>query len=305
MMNKQTYCAEFVGKCEHLRECIKPVRNVQEKFICCKCKTNPIAFKSLLIHIESVGHIAHFKTPKQQEERNHAVQLLKNDHFPQKVRLSRGSATGQSVETLDMIVEAKNNRDNYAILNDQTFFRFQVANFINKNNLSFMLTNSLVLFIRELLEVHSVSSLQKYTTDRQQTSYCIQAQASRAQQLLLQSLSTSPYLLMVDNGIAEDNNEYLEICARLFQGSSEAKATTKMLCLLPLTGSATGVKLYELLSNFLFKNEYAEAIRSNIVGISSDHASNMIGKKQEGGKGATDYLKREFPHLVVVYDLCK
>ncbi len=56
-----------------------------------------------------------------------------------------------------------------------------------------------------------------------------------------------------------------------------------------------------MLTKFLFDGQAGELRKRNLIGLSTDHASNMIS----GGKaGATEILQKDIPHLVITYDLC-
>ena len=61
------------------------------------------------------------------------------------------------------------------------------------------------------------------------------------------------------------------------------------------------MKLYELLDRYIFTEATGEARKRNFMGISTDHASNMISRKKAG---VTNRLQSELSRILVIYDLC-
>lgn len=88
-------------------------------------------------------------------------------------------------------------------------------------------------------------------------------------------LEDTPYSISVDEGNKGKAN-YLVISAGYFNSPKETKTTTQLLGLIELSDSSTGLNLYELVNDFLFKGDEGLQRRNNLMGISTDHATNMI-----------------------------
>jgi len=117
----------------------------------------------------------------------------------------------------------------------------------------------------------------------------------------LQILGDQPYSIAIDAGTAEGNEEYLAISARYFESEEAMTTRTTLLGLLPFHGSTSGEVIHKMLMKFLFDGPSGELRKRNLIGISTDHASNMISG---GNAGATERLQKDIPHLVVTHDLC-
>jgi len=67
--------------------------------------------------------------------------------------------------------------------------------------------------------------------------------------------------------------------------------------------SATGETIYNMIEHFLFSGKEGEKRKLHLMGIASDHASNLISS---GMKSMTSRLMNEgdTKHIVVVHDIC-
>ena len=120
-------------------------------------------------------------------------------------------------------------------------------------------------------------------------------------------METTPFSISLDAATASNNIEYLAINARYMSSTDvnetiETNSTTKILGLIKLGSSSTGRPLFELVENYLFNNERGQRRKHNLMGISSDHASNMIssGNKSLSSRLALD---SNLQHLVIMHDL--
>ena len=107
----------------------------------------------------------------------------------------------------------------------------------------------------------------------------------------------------MDCGTSEANEEYLALSTRFLDSNKESLITsTKLLALLPLKESATGVCIAAKVAEFLFSGASGLLRLKNCVGISTDAASNMISAKSAG---ATQQLRSfHIQDLVITHDLC-
>lgn len=171
--------------------------------------------------------------------------------------------------------------------NDEFYFRLQASTFLIQNNLPFSLANSLLEFVQLITKTHNVEDLQQYSFDAnnisQISSGCL---GSYFQSQILDALMKSPFSISLDETSSRNNEDCLPIA--------------KLLGLFKIEESKTGENLYNLIYEFLFSGPGELRIK-NFMGISTDHASNMISKRESG---LTNRFSKKFDHLMIVHDLC-
>ena len=185
---------------------------------------------------------------------------------------------------------------------NEIYYRFQIAKFIMENNLSFSVADKLSKLLKDLHTTHTPEVIPNFTVNRNDVSViagssigpCLQAD-------YFSLLENRPFSLSIDGGSAKGTVEYLAINARYLAKETDDKTTTKLLGIIEMGDSYTGATLYETIQEFLFSGERGSLRKLNFMGISADHASNMISKLDAG---ATNRLKSELPHIEVIHDLC-
>jgi len=168
-------------------------------------------------------------------------------------------------------------------IDKEIYFRFQIMSFILQNNLPFSSSRKIVDLIKEIIITHSFTKLQTYTMNKNHaTKIARNCIAPYLKQKRLEDLNKSPFSIAVDEGTAKGNVTYLAISARYFANEEDVTTTTKLLGLIEMATSSTGETLYTLIRNFLFSGNEGLERKENFIGISSDHASNLISGKEPG-----------------------
>lgn len=117
----------------------------------------------------------------------------------------------------------------------------------------------------------------------------------------LKRLEDTPFSLALDEGTV-NGTSYLGIRARYFEKDEDLITKTKLIGLLKMGKSSTGEALKELIDHFMFKDDASgQKRRSNLVGISTDHASNMLSA---GICGLQNRFAQESNYLEITNDYC-
>jgi len=184
----------------------------------------------------------------------------------------------------------------------QLQFRFQMTNFLIKNNLPFNLSENLSKFINSLNQNYTSNELSSFRIDRNNISdIASNFLGPYFQENYLNILNHTPFSLALDEGSLKGNTEYLAISARYLENNRSLLTTTKLISIIQLEGSKTGETIYNLVVSLLFTGEDGEQRKKNCVGVCTDGASNMIST---GNASLTSRLQQIIPHLVVIHDLC-
>ena len=77
------------------------------------------------------------------------------------------------------------------------------------------------------------------------------------------------------------------------------KLVTRLFSLAEINGSSTGEALFGILQNLFSKSE--RLLSTNLVGVSTDHGSNMCSKKD---KGLTNRIIDKYEQVCGTIDLC-
>ena len=117
----------------------------------------------------------------------------------------------------------------------------------------------------------------------------------------LAQLESGPFSLSFDEGSPRTGEKYLAINARYLPEQGATRTATKLVDLIELTGSCAGSSLKSLINKSLFSGRGGELRRKNLMGISTDGASNMINSQ---GAGVTNRFSEETPYLIIVHDYC-
>jgi len=185
--------------------------------------------------------------------------------------------------------------------NPEAYFRYEISSFILKPGLPISLSESLSSLINTLAEKLTLDNLRTFQTTRYYTLIFNNSICESLQQSYLGILSNEKYSLAIDTANSQGNEEYLAINARYFATEDSLTTSTTFLGLLPLKASFSGETIFTILNNFLFTGDEGYARKKNLLGISTDGASNMISK---GAAGVTNRMSNDLPHLVVLHDLC-
>jgi len=189
--------------------------------------------------------------------------------------------------------------------NNQTYFRFEVTNFIIQNNLPFNFADKFAKFLKQLLQTHTVDALQNFSVNTKHiTRIASQCIGPSLQEKYLKMLSQTFFSLSLDEGSVKGSIEYLNVSARFFDTDSSERTVTKLLGVLQLNGSSEGKTLYDLVESFLFNGPDGKLRKEKLIGIATDHGSNMISSKAIDGKGVTNRFKADLPYLIIIHDFC-
>ena len=309
------------------------------KFSCLPCqkklnKESHIYFEGLSRHLSSFSHkktatndkektelalaIKYLTEKEEIDTKNNELQMKKKDRGSlmevEKVPENQGEMekdTSSAEEIQENDEEFKNedigkkqkNRNKPLPKNNELLnFRFQVAEFLINNNLSFNLAENFAFFLRKLLGEYSVNSLQSFTVNRNHISEIAKFGISPSlKEEYLKILETTPYSVSLDESGSKGNTQYLAISARFLPSIEATQTVTKLLGLLEMKTSASGETLYQMLTDFLFSNDHEGKRRKNLMGVSTDGASNMISLKDAG---LTNRLRNDIPHVIVTHDFC-
>ena len=309
------------------------------KFSCLPCqkklnKESHIYFEGLSRHLSSFSHkktatndkektelalaIKYLTEKEEIDTKNNELQMKKKDRGSlmevEKVPENQGEMekdTSSAEEIQENDEEFKNedigkkqkNRNKPLPKNNELLnFRFQVTEFLINNNLSFNLTENFAFFLRKLLGEYSVNSLQSFTVNRNHISEIAKFGISPSlKEEYLKILETTPYSVSLDESGSKGNTQYLAISARFLPSIEATQTVTKLLGLLEMKTSASGETLYQMLTDFLFSNDHEGKRRKNLMGVSTDGASNMISLKDAG---LTNRLRNDIPHVIVTINFC-
>ena len=192
--------------------------------------------------------------------------------------------------------------DEGALSNDIVFARFQMMSFIVTHNLPFSIADNLLDFVRSFNQKHSKKAQQSYSIGRNHISEIVsKTMLPLLQQSYMARLEETPFSISLDEGSPKTGEKYLAVSARYFNKDGDAQPKTKLVDFIELTGSCTGESLKKLLDERLFSGPGGLKRRNNLMGISTDGASNMISSKTAG---LTNRYKAETPYITVVHDYC-
>ena len=113
-------------------------------------------------------------------------------------------------------------------------------------------------------------------------------------------LAISPFSIAIDEGKTKDNVQYLAINAGFFANQNDIKTQTKLIALIIMEESQTGLKMFKKLTNLLFTARWY-GVNKNIMGVACYRGNNILSSKEVGGVGATNRLQTELPHIVLNY----
>ena len=186
--------------------------------------------------------------------------------------------------------------------NNLVLARFQMASFIVKNNLPFSVADNLWQFIQEINQSHTRRAQQSYSIRGKHISEVVsQTMLPLIQDKYLKRLEDTPFSISLDEGSPKTGEKYLAVSARYLETDQDTQAKTKLIDFVELTGSCTGEALKKIVDESLFSGPAGLKRRKNLMGISTDGASNMISSK---GAGLTNRYKAETPYLAIVHDYC-
>ena len=119
---------------------------------------------------------------------------------------------------------------------------------------------------------------------------------------VMADLIENPFSLMLDDTSDIYGGKYVGLIVRYTRMNSDLPVT-KMLGIIKIKTSSTGETHYKLLKEEVFNGvlNYDHLLEKNLVGLCTDNAPNMISSDQAA---LANRLKNDYPHIVVVRDLC-
>lgn len=295
---------------DYLRDNILKYPKDKTMFECKACKKKyakyVIQFEGLKKHLKTPKHQDTAVTDAEKEGLRKAIALLKGKKtsapettedktLPKKAQVSIEEELAQEQDPIEEEYlrtaqeEGKTAENTREVSEDLglNYFRFQITSFLINNNLPFSLTENLIELIRDLLKTHSAKALSEFPINRKHVSnivtyYCV---GPHFKDKHLNLLAKIPYSISLDEGKTKDNLQYLAINARFLPTEDDIHTQTRLLGLVQLGESKTGNTIFNMLQDFLFTGEEGHLRRKNLIGVASDHASNMISSRDSG---ATD-----------------
>lgn len=297
-----------------LKTYIVPAPQDKTRFNCKLCKErynkNYSGFcENLKVHLQNnSSHLKTLATDKLIKDNQNAIRYLEK----QKESISP-SRIMEEEEEEDAEKEADTNIKKSRIkdqnIPNSVLLKFEVARFIITHNLPFSFGKSLVEFIQYIANRFDLLTIEDTSVYNKQISHiaknCV---ASTIKERYLSLLETSPFSLSIDEGTDKSGKSYLALSVRCFLESNNNEPEEKFLCLIKLEDSSTGEVLYDKINEILFHGIKADILKSNFIGICSDHGSNMLSNKigyqklTESKKGVLNRFKVDFPHCFVIHD---
>ena len=315
---RQRYSYEFndslINNNEYLKKNILPTK-MSNKFLCDSCKrtfnkSKVLLFESLSHHLESANHKKTATTEVEKNALEDAIKYMRESVKMEKVSKdaiktleeNKESYDEKMEEELEVAEEKMTKEPNLPKCNNQFYFRFQITNFIIQNNLPFSISDKISKFIKLLIDTHTPISLSNFTVNPKHVNRIIsKCFGPSIKESYLSKLKETFFSISLDEGSIKGNVEYLAVSARFFETESDERTVTKLLDLIQLEGCTKGKTLYDLIESSLFSGNEGKERKKNLMGISTDHTSNMISGKD---KGLTNRFEKDLPHLVVVHDIC-
>jgi len=294
--------AKLVESSSHLKKSIKPVKGDEFSYKCNICSKiynkDTFLFQNLEIHLKSARH-ASATGEAGAEELTKAIAYLE-EIKSQAVEKGEQPPKESKTQKNETIIRKRNN--SVTKLTSQDYYRIEVANFIMKNCLSFSFADKFSKFLQKLLSNYSKDALTAFSVNRNHISeIATDVVASSLRKKYLEVLSGTPYSISIDGGAAKGKVEYLAVHARYLPSEEDTLTATKLIGLIELGKSSKGIVMYEKLKEFLFSGEGADSRKNNLMGISTDHAPNMMSS---GSAGLSNRLTAEIPHAIMIYDFC-
>ena len=316
----------------YLKSNIKADQTNPFKCICVPCKEEKrtkytIQFESLRGHLKSLKHFETAKSKTDKEDIQNAIKYIKSGYKNTEVKFSTDNPskdpksipadkieeesetelTPKHIETFEEEKEPPSEAKINSTFDKSSlrYFRFYIAHFLMTNSLPFNLTEKLVQLIKKSIANHSAEEISNYSVNRKHVSnistYCI---GPSIKDMYLKMLAISPFSIAIDEGKTKDNVQYLAINARFFANQNDIKTQTKLIALIHMEESQTGLEIFKKLTNLLFTGPDGMERKKNIMGVASDRGSNMLSSKEVGGAGAANRLQAELPHIVLIHDIC-
>ena len=269
------------------------------RFICLACKEakkkNYEGYcENLRIHLMNKAHEDTLKTEELKKECQQSIKFLE-----------RGTDVSQDLDVKDESDKEETKEGATSGMKskskDQVQLKFDIVSFLIMNNLPFNLANKLINYTKHLVNYYDLDTIESTKIYDQQVSKiaskCIGLELKESN---LKLLDYSPFSISADECTDKAGKSFLALSARCFASNLENEPEDRLLALFELGESSSGKVLHDLIENFLFNGINKDLKQKNFMGISSDHAPNMISG---GKKGLGERLKANFPHIFVIHDL--
>ena len=142
---------------------------------------------------------------------------------------------------------------------DKSHCRCLLASFVVNHNLPLQLTKELSDLVTQVINELESDRIFNIVANEKRTKLYALSASSLLQENYLSTLVCEPYSIAIDAAISEGDQELLAIDARYFPLSTATATVTKLLTLLPLEGSATGERIFQMIDSFLFKGLVGES----------------------------------------------
>ena len=273
-----------------------------KKFKCTSCSTffgkeTILFFENLQSHLQSGSHKKSIKA-EEKDKLSEAISYLQSQNSKQPSQ-PNDEAPQERIEE-ENIDNLPN--QNLTKNNNQITFRFEVTNFIIQNNLPFNFAENFSAFLKKLLQDYTPDALLQFSIkNKHVTNIASKCIASSIQERYLKTLKSTFFSLALDEGSMKGTIEYLNISARFFDKDDSERTVTKLLAVIQLDGSKTGKTLYDLVQAFLFTGSDGKERKKKLMGIATDHGSNMISAVNAA---VTNRFQSDLPYIIVVHDFC-
>lgn len=197
----------------------------------------------------------------------------------------------------EVVQEGQKPNIQFKASNEELELTFIYGKFILENRLPFTIGKPLTGLVSFLSEHYSPSLLQGFSTSRQTMTKVAKTLSGELKAKIFKQLQTSPFSLCIDAASDVYGAGYLSVCAKYWDEANPTEVTTKLIAVLPVTTSSTGLTFFNSICSHILDGE---AIQNNFMGICSDEAGNMMGPQQ----GVCYRLQQRFKHIIVVRDFC-
>lgn len=185
---------------------------------------------------------------------------------------------------------------NNFIKENEKIIRFEYTIFLFSQGLPYSKVAPLCNFVKYLVQKYpsheiASTSISNITCSRI-AKECI---ADTLRGRILEEMKKNYYSLALDESQDFFGKSYLAITVSYLESG---KRTHILLGMIPIFRSKSADTIYKLFKEKLFSSTEKELLEKNFLGLCTDGAANLMGRKN--GLGAK--LKRDYPHLVHIHD---
>jgi len=309
-MGKRTKAnSNLIDSNNFLKNTIKTHPKNESHVLCMICSPNEkesdwILWESLEGHLRAADHLKKVKSKKRETESQIAADVLRDSKESKKssfsqVQTSQKSADKNYKESIDQNENPKITQLDKS--NAEEYYQFQITNFIIQNNIPFYHAQKISTLIKDINRIHNIDSQANFVcNDTHVTKMSSNAIAPMLKQEYMCQLETKPFSLAIDEA-SNANVQYLAVNARYFDKDSEKNPITKLISLIKVEDSCTGIAIFNTLKHLLFEGPSGVQRQKLLVGIVTDGATNMISSQ---GAGTANRLQELAKQIIITHDIC-